>query len=102
MNDDIPFEATAGTPLPPLNEPDAHGQAALLLAESILHALVEAKTLSNDGALSVIRTTCEVKAEVAVAGGESHGRMQESLNLLEAIFTSFSADADIPDSPFTR
>ena len=63
------------------SEPDAHGQAALLLAESILHALVESKTLSLEGALSVISTTCEVKVEVAALSGESHGRMVESLQL---------------------
>ena len=61
MNDPIiEDENTAAGP-----EPDAHGQAALLLAESILHALVETNTLSADQALSVIDTTCEVKVEVA-------------------------------------
>ncbi len=74
-------------------EPDAHGQAALLLAESILHALVETGTLSLDAALSVIETTCEVKVEVAEATGESNGRMQESLRLLKAISGSFARDA---------
>lgn len=74
-------------------EPDAHGQAALLLAESILHALVETQTLTIDTALSVIKTTCEVKREVAENTGESDGRMQESLALLEAIASSFAVDA---------
>ena len=69
-------------------EPDAHGQAALLLAESILHALVESRTLSHEGALSIIRTSCEVKTEVAELSGDSNGRMRESLNLLRAIFNS--------------
>jgi hypothetical protein len=78
--------------LPRSSEPDAHGQAALLLAESILHALVEVKTLSVDEALSVIETTCEVKVEVAERSGESHGRMEESLGLLRAISASFAAD----------
>lgn len=75
-------------------EPDAHGQAALLLAESILHALVETKTLTIDAALSVIQTTCEVKVEVAEQAGESNGRMQESLVLLRAIAASFAVDAE--------
>lgn len=75
-------------------EPDAHGQAALLLAESILHALVETETLSVEGALSVIETTCEVKVEVAQQAGESRGRMQESLALLQAISASFAVDAE--------
>lgn len=75
-------------------EPDAHGQAALLLAESILHALVETKVLSTTGALSVIQTTCEVKIEVAEAAGESQGRMKQSLALLQAISASFAVDAE--------
>lgn len=75
-------------------EPDAHGQAALLLAESILHALVETRTLSLEQALSVIQTTCEVKIEVAENTGESNGRMQESLELLRAISASLTVDAD--------
>lgn len=74
-------------------EPDAHGQAALLLAESILHALVETNILTVEGALSVIETTCEVKVEVAEEAGESAGRMQESLQLLRAISQSFGSDA---------
>lgn len=72
-------------------EPDAHGQAALLLAESILHALVETRTLSRAAALSVIATTCEVKIEVAERAGESNRRMMESLDLLRDISKSFEA-----------
>lgn len=81
-------------PLTPSLEPDAHGQAALLLAESILHALVESKTLTLDAALSVIETTCEVKVEVAEQAGESKGRMEASLALLQAISASFAVDAE--------
>lgn len=73
----------------PQPEPDAHGQAALLLAESILHALVETNTLSHADAISVIETTCEVKIEVAERAGESNRRMTESLNLLRDILKSF-------------
>jgi hypothetical protein len=75
-----------------LAEPDAHGQASLLLAESILHALVENGTLTNGQAVDVIRTAAEVKFEVAVAAGESKGRMEESLSLLAKMATSFGVD----------
>ena len=78
-----------GAPARP--EPDAHGQAALLLAESILHALVETDTLSSEEALSVIDTTCEVKIEMAQRTGESNTRMHESLSLLRRISKSFRA-----------
>lgn len=93
MSDDM-IDGAGPVPVGPRLEPDAHGQAALLLAESILHALVETGTLSNGGALSVIQTTCEVKAEVAAQQGESKGRMEESLTLLRAIGDSFGADRE--------
>lgn len=76
-------------------EPDAHGQAALLLAESILHALVDSGTLSNAEAIAVVRTAAEVKLEVATADGESKGRMNESLDLLARMATSFEADEPV-------
>ncbi len=83
-----------GIPVLAPSEPDAHGQAALLLAESTLHALVETGTLTNSQALSVIETTCEVKTEVARRTGESNMRMEESLALLRAIYVSFEHDSD--------
>lgn len=73
-------------------EPDAHGQAALLLAESTLHLLVETRVISNAGARGVVRSACEVKIEVAEATGESDRRMHESLALLDKIGASFAAD----------
>jgi hypothetical protein len=42
-----PFEPTeCGPVLPSKREPDAHGQAALLLIESLIHMLVEHRILS--------------------------------------------------------
>ena len=76
----------------PINEPDAHGQAALLLTESLLHALVENATLSNADAIGVIRTAVEVKVEVASAAHESKARMGESLTLLSRMAASFEVD----------
>ena len=73
-------------------EPDAHGQAALLLSESILHALVEANTLTLDQAVGVVRIASEVKVEVAEETGESEGQMRRSLGLLSEIERSLTAD----------
>lgn len=75
-------------------EPDAHGQAALLLSESMLHMLVERRVLTAQEAVAVVRTAAEVKAEVAAEAGESKGRMQASLDLLERIASSFATDGD--------
>lgn len=79
-------------PSPAIVEPDAHGQAALLLAESILHTLLARGVVTLDEAIGVVRTAAEVKADVATAAGESSERMQASLDLLERIRRSFAAD----------
>lgn len=83
---------TFDVPLPPLVEPDAHGQAALLLTESLLHALVANAVLSNGQAVEVIEIAAEVKVEVATADHESRKRIDESLKLLADIQASFESD----------
>ena len=42
--------------VPSAVEPDAHGQAALLLTESLLHMLVENGELTNAQAVDVVHT----------------------------------------------
>lgn len=96
MNDTTP-KSTRAIVLDEIIEPDAHGQAALLLAEATLHALVESDVLTLDAALSVIQTTCEVKIEVAEQAGESDKRMKESLRLLRSISDTFSAYPHQPE-----
>jgi hypothetical protein len=75
-----------------IREPDAHGQAALLLTESLIHTLVENSTLTNVEAIELIRTAAEVKVEVATAAHESDRRMKESLALLSKMESSFKTD----------
>lgn len=77
-------------------EPDAHGQAALLLAESTLHMLIETRALTLAQAGVVVETAADVKVEVAALTNESRGRMQASLDLLARIGASLSSDgADV-------
>ena len=78
--------------VPPIGEPDAHGQAALLLSESLLHTLVERSILSVADAVSVVQTAAEVKLVLATEAGESEERMQASLDLLFRISDSFATD----------
>ncbi len=89
------FPGQSSTSAIDATEPDAHGQAALLLAESILHALVEGKVLSRVEAIAVVHTASEVKVEVALAEKETSDRMLASLGLLSRIARSFALyDAD--------
>lgn len=77
---------------PPAGEPDAHGQAALILAETMLHALVDMKTMTTQQALDIVSSAEEIKTEVAAMSGESETRMHESLELLKRIGISIERD----------
>lgn len=67
------------------NTPDASGQAALLLAESMLHILVEAGTLTRDQALDAVRTAVCVQADETAAASEPDTAGDEPLRLLQQI-----------------
>ncbi len=76
----------------PALEPDAHGQAALMLLESLLHTLLEKRVLTNVEGLQILDTACQLKVEIATADGESKGRIAESLDLLKRISASLDSD----------
>jgi hypothetical protein len=63
-----------GPELPAVREPDAHGQAALLLTESLIHTLVENSAITNAQAIDLIRIAAEVKVEVATAAPRIQGQ----------------------------
>lgn len=73
-------------------EPDAHGQASLLLTESLIHSLVDRGVLTIPEALETIEVAADVKLEVATAARESKKRMEESLLLLKKMSVSFETD----------
>lgn len=78
-------------------DPDAHGQAALLLAASMPHALLEAKLLTRGQVVDAVRTAAGVKVEMAEEEQESAATMRRSLFLLEWIEHSFTTvDRDLP------
>lgn len=75
-----------------LRGPDAHGQAAMLLVESLLHSLVAQSVISVGDALEIVDTAAEVKEGVAEEMGDSPANMQKSLSLLAAIHASLLND----------
>ena len=93
MNDSIQMGEPAHPSATGAHQPDPHGRAALLLAESILHTLINKRILSNADAVLTVRIASEVEEEVSVHNGESQDR-SESFSLLSAIEQSFAADAD--------
>jgi len=84
-------DSFAPVPMQRAIEPDAHGQAALLLIESLIHTLLERGKITKADGLLAIRAAAEVKGDATADTGESETRMKESLALLDAIRASFEA-----------
>lgn len=82
-----------------LRGPDAHGQAAMLLVESLIHGLIARSVISAADALEIVGVAAEVKVEVAAELGDSPATMQKSLNLLTAISASLTHDIPDDDPP---
>lgn len=86
-NDDDEDAPTAGLSI-------AEGQIPLILAESVLHLLVERKVLTVEDAIAAVRTAAEVRLEMGAERGESPERAREALDSLIRILSSFACDLD--------
>lgn len=73
-------------------EPDAHGQAAMLLSESILHGLIARSVITVPDAIEIVEVAEEVEAEIGAELGDTLPTMHKSLSLLRAIRLSLSRD----------
>lgn len=78
----------------PMPGPDAHGQAALLLAESMLHGLIARSVIRVEDAIEIVTVAAEVKQEVAQLSDESDRKAEKSQQLLNAIRDSLGSDLD--------
>ena len=76
--------------------PDPHGQAALLLVESLIHGLLSRSVLSVTEAVAIVETAVEVNAEIAAEQAASYATKDKSLAMLMAI--SASLQNDLPDA----
>ncbi|HVF83156.1 MAG TPA: hypothetical protein VM913_03175 [Sphingomicrobium sp.] len=77
-----------------LDGPDPHGQAAMLLTESLLHGLVARKVISIPDAIEIVEIAADVKAETAADAEESAAKIQKSLAILNAVARSLASDLD--------
>jgi hypothetical protein len=75
--------------------PDPHGQAALMLAESLLLLLVEQGVLQKEQVIERIEGVVEVKQEIA-GTSESVVVGMMSIGLLRAVAGSLSAAPNTP------
>lgn len=78
-------------------QPDAQGQAALVLVESLLHGLMEQSVLSLRQTVEIIDAAIEVQTDVADAADGSAEAMWRSHSILSAMAASLKRDMDDPD-----
>jgi hypothetical protein len=72
--------------------PDAHGQAALVLVESLIHVLIERDVLTVADSMDVLETALEVQTEAAMEADGHGARMWLSTALLASMATSLRTD----------
>ena len=78
--------------MPPSSE--AHGHAALLLVESLIHGLCEKSTLTTDEAVEIVERAVNVQADQAEAADGAGAPMWQSHALLSSIATSLKIDGN--------
>ncbi|TPG39745.1 hypothetical protein EAH79_13685 [Sphingomonas koreensis] len=93
-NDDAP-EMRGMTP----SIPDPHGQAALLLVESLIHGLLERAIISIGDAIDIVETAVSVQVDIAEAADGAGAPMWQSHARLNAILTSLEKDDDADSAP---
>ncbi len=72
-------------------QPDAQGQAALLLIESLIHSLLDNGALTKPQALEAIESAMQVKEESATEDKEPPHTLRRSLALLGNMQQSIQA-----------
>lgn len=81
--------------------PDAHGQAALVLVESLIHGLCEKAILSTNDAVEILERAVDVQLDHAETGGSEATTMWQSHALLLSIANSLSIDGKGGPPPVT-
>ncbi|OAN67106.1 hypothetical protein [Sphingomonas sp. TDK1] len=74
------------------NPPDAHGEAAILLVESLLHGLIARSVISLADAVEIVEAAADAKEEIAFELGANATTRQTSIALLDSIRASLSHD----------
>lgn len=84
----------------PLSASDAHGKAALLLVESLIHGLCENTVLSAEAAVEVAERAVDVQFDQAEAADGAGAPLWRSHALLSFIAASLRTDGgDGPTQP---
>lgn len=72
--------------------PDPTGQAALLLVESLIHALISRSVITVADAVEIIEVATEVTRDTGPELGDTGATLERSLALLGTIHASLSHD----------
>lgn len=78
---------------------NAHGQAALLLVESLIHGLCEQAIIRNSGAVAIVERAVNVQEELAEVADGAAEPMWRSHALLSTIARSLRSDGDSDPRP---
>lgn len=78
---------------------DAHGRAALLLVESLIHGLCENDALSADEAIEIAERAANVQSEQASEADGEGAPLWEAHVLLSAIAASLRTDGGQGPTP---
>lgn len=72
--------------------PDPHGQAALLLTESLLHGLIARNVVPVTEAIEMVEIAIDAKLQMADSGSEASRSARGALQLLAEIRLSLEYD----------
>ena len=75
---------------------DAHGRAAMLLVESLIHALIARSALTVEDAIEVVEVAADVDMELALELDIAPATLKKSLDLLARINASLRHDVPLP------
>lgn len=78
---------------------DAHGHAALLLVESLIHGLLARSIITTDHAIEIVDAANEVQREIAEAADANGMTMWRSHALLTSIARSLRHDVEPNTAP---
>ena len=79
-------------PVPRTEGPDAHGQAAILLVESLIHTLIAQSIIQIEEAIEAVTVAMDVKMEISADLGDNDDTLDKSLALLLEIARSLRND----------
>lgn len=74
--------------------PDAHGQAAMLLVESLIHGLIARDVINAADAVEIVDIAIDVRIDGADDESDTTPGFRKTVGMLEAIRSSLGRDVE--------